>query len=84
MDNDRADKLENKMDKIADNISDIKVTLGEQHISLVEHMRRTAIIESKLEPVITHVHRIQGALKLITVITAIVALIEAVLHLVKA
>jgi hypothetical protein len=48
-------RLESKLDKIGEDIGVIKVTLGEQHISLAEHVRRTNLLEQQIEPIKKHV-----------------------------
>lgn len=49
-DEERGGRIENKLDKIVDDIGSINVTLGEQHVSLKEHIRRTALLEAKVAP----------------------------------
>lgn len=49
-DDERGNRIETKIDKIVDHIGEINVTLGKQHVSLDEHIRRTAILEQKIGP----------------------------------
>ena len=58
-------KISEKLETIDGRINTIDVTLAKQHVSLDEHIRRTEILESKLEPIDTHVKMVNGALKLI-------------------
>lgn len=53
---------DDKLDKIQEDITDIKVTLASQHEILKDHTRRSlaseqavSILTEKLQPVITHV-----------------------------
>lgn len=39
-----------KSDEILKEITQIKVTLGEQHVTLKDHIRRTEILETKVAP----------------------------------
>lgn len=72
------DRVEKKLDKIAEDITEIKVTLAGQHVSLVEHVRRTNLLEKKIEPIQKHVDYIQGGIKLILLLGGVAAIIEAV------
>jgi hypothetical protein len=75
-------RVEEKIDKIVDKITDIDVTLGKQSVILEEHVRRTNLLENKLEPIEKHVHMIQGALKFLGLISIFIAIIEFVLKMV--
>jgi hypothetical protein len=65
-------KLYDKQEKISENISDIKVTLGKQEENIAHHIKRTDLLEEnikllkdELTPVKEHVNRVEGALKLL-------------------
>lgn len=64
MDDRRLERIEAKMDDIADHTASIDITLAKQSIILAEHIRRTEILEEKLEPVETHVKLVNAILKL--------------------
>lgn len=70
MNNDSNKRIEDKLDKVVDHIASIEVTLAKQHTSLEEHIRRTNILESKVEPIEKHVNMVQGAIKLILILSA--------------
>lgn len=70
---DSLDRLEIKVDRVLERVGAIDVTLGAQHVSLVDHIRRTALLENQMEPIKTHVTRVQGALKLIAWAIGLVA-----------
>ena len=72
-------RLESKIDKIDDRLGSIDRTLAANTVSLVEHVRRTNILESKLEPIETHVAMIQGIVKFIAILAAVAAIAKAVL-----
>lgn len=65
-----------KLDKIQEDVTDIKVTLARNTASLEEHMRRTALLESKIEPLETHADMVKGAIKLVGIIAALAAIAE--------
>jgi len=46
-------------------VQNIDKTLIRNTVSLEEHIRRTEILEEKLDPIEKHVTKVQGALKLI-------------------
>lgn len=72
-------RLEEKLDKMADHMAEMNVTLGKQSIILEEHIRRTDLLEKKIEPIEKHVHRVEGAFKLIGLIATLAAIVEAML-----
>ena len=75
-------RLEDKIDKITDKIANIDVTLGKQSVILEEHVKRTNLLEEKLEPIEKHVHMIQGALKLFGLIAMFVAILEGLMKMI--
>lgn len=77
-DDKRLERVEDKVDQIATDISAINVTLSSQHTSLKEHIRRTNLLEAELKPIKTRQDMLLGALKLLASAGAIVALIEAI------
>lgn len=76
-------KSDQKLDKIVEDITIIKVTLGEQHVSLKDHIRRTNLLEAKLIPVEKHVNMVNGALKFIGILAMIAGIVEATLRMMK-
>lgn len=74
----RLDKIEDKVDDIRASMSDIAVIaakqaviLDGQHDSLAEHMRRTALLETKAENSDRNWDKASGALKLISIIALV-------------
>lgn len=82
-DDTRLIRIETKIDDTNDHLASIDVTLSAQHVSLKEHIRRTAILEEDLKPIKRHVDMMNGALKLLGVITLVIGIIEGVLVLIK-
>jgi hypothetical protein len=80
MDEKRLTRIELKLDDISEHLGSIDVTLASQHVSLKDHIRRTTALETALMPVKTHVNRVEGALKLITLIATIAAIVEFILR----
>lgn len=82
-DDKRIERIETKIDDIGERLGSIDITLAQQHESLKDHMRRTALLEAELHPVKKHVDMVEGAMKLITIIAAVFAIIETVKLLIK-
>lgn len=80
-DDKRLDRIEGKVDTIVDKLNDTNIILAEQHVSLKEHMRRTALLEKAVEPLQKHVSMFNGALKLIGLVAALAAIAEVLLKL---
>jgi hypothetical protein len=62
----RFDKLEEKIDKIDDKLLTMSTWIQRNAVSLEEHMRRTDLLEKKLEPVEDHVAKVTAGLKILT------------------
>lgn len=87
MDN-RFDKMDLKLDKIADSLSDINVTIAKQEENLKEHMRRTELNEiaigklaDALAPIKSHVDHMKGAGKLLLITGTVVSLLGGIAKL---
>lgn len=78
----RFDKLEEKLDKISEDLADIKITQVEQAKDLKYHIKRTDQIENKLMPLVVVKHKLDGAFKVIGIICSIAAFILGVLKII--
>lgn len=72
----RLERIEMKIDDTNDHLAKIDITLGAQHISLKEHIRRTTLLESELRPIKKHVDMVNGALKLLAILALIAGIIQ--------
>lgn len=70
----KLDKIDSKIENVDSRLNEMDKTLVKQELNLAEHMRRTDLLENKLEPVEKHVERMQGALKLVVIIGTIVGI----------
>lgn len=77
----RLNRVEEKLDSVKDAIAEINVTLAAQHESLKEHMRRTALLEHRMEPVERHVLALNGIVKIIGALSVAVGLIAGIVNL---
>ena len=78
---DRMIRVEDKIDRIVDKIGSIDVTLAAQHESLVHHIRRTDILESKIDPIVKRLDMAEGALKLLGAFLIVIGVIESIFHI---
>ena len=75
-DEQRLERVENKIDVVVAHISDIKATLAVNTESLAYHIKRTDLLEKKLEPVEVHVQRVSGVFKFIGLLASVAAIVE--------
>lgn len=76
MEDSREFRVERKIDEIADNISEINVTLAKQSVILEEHQRRSLANEQAVDELKKQHDMIAGALKFISITAAIAAILE--------
>lgn len=82
-------RLENKIDKIADIVTEIQVIQAKQEVnlannteSLVQHMRRTELLENRIEPIEGYVHNFKGILKFIGFVGLIVSIVAGIFKII--
>lgn len=68
----RLERIESKIDDLADAQAKMNVILGQQHVSLKDHMRRSDALEQQIQPIKKHVAMVEGALKLLGLISLLV------------
>lgn len=73
--------MEDKLDKLSEKITSIDVTLAKQSVILEEHVKRTNLLEAKIEPIEKHVAMVHGVLKFMGIIGVFVGLIEGLLKI---
>lgn len=67
------------LEKISDDITDIKVTLAKQHVSLEEHVRRTDLLETKVGILQDEVSKARSVKEFILFLAKISPLVGAIL-----
>ncbi len=72
----KLNKIETKIDTISSKMHSIDITLERNTASLEEHVRRTNILETKVEHVDSHVKMMNGALKLIGILALVAGLLK--------
>lgn len=75
-------KMDQKLDKIIDRMNNIDVTLGKQSVILEEHVKRTNLLESKLQPVEKHVIMVNGVMKFLGLVAIFVGIIEGFIKII--
>ena len=76
-------KQEDKLDYVVEQIGGINKTLEFQSKQLEEHIRRTGLIEERIQPVEDHVKFVQGLIKLSLYVASIGGFIVGVLKLLR-
>lgn len=79
--NDKLDYIITKIDKITEDVNEIKVLDAEQNAQLAQHMKRSDLLEVRVEqvndslkPLQSHVDMVRGGLKLIAIAGTLAAL----------
>lgn len=73
-----SDRIEQKIDKIAETLGNQAVTLGRLTVSVEDHVRRTNLLEDDIKPIKRHVWMIEGALKLLGIFGILAGIAEVV------
>lgn len=68
--------MKKRLKLIEKHLVSIDVTLAKQSVILEEHVKRSNMLEDKLQPVERHVAMIQGAVKLISLLAVILGIIK--------
>lgn len=74
-------KVDEKLDKLQIDVTEIKTHLAVYNSQLEIHIKRSELLEQKLEPVEKHVNMVSGAIKLIGILAMLAAIIEVIINL---
>ena len=80
---DRLERIETKLDKVVDQIGEINETTAKQQVSLDYHIKRTDLLEKKLEPVEAHVNLISSLFKIVASIAVLAGIVATILQIVE-
>jgi len=75
--------LDKKIDEIKQDISEIKTHLAVYNEQLKIHIKRSDLLEEKLQPIENHVVMVHGIMKFIGLMAVIVAIIESISHILR-
>lgn len=88
MEDDILKKIESKIDKIADDLVEIKIVQVKEQVSLDEHIRRTELLEyaqeeifEELKPIKMHIGQVNGAFKVIGLLASLASVVGLVFKL---
>lgn len=81
MADERLERIEAKIDKVVGHISSIDSTLAANTVSLVDHIRRTELLEADVAPLKKDRNMVYGALKFVGLIATICVCIEGITSL---
>lgn len=84
MDDARADRLESKIDKITEQLSEMNVTMAKQEVNLQLHMKRSDLLEKQMIPVRKHVAMVHGVVKFIGVLSILSGIALSLVEIIKA
>lgn len=75
--------IDDKLDKIAENVNQINVTLALQHQSLDEHMKRTKLLEDRVDPIEKQAVMFRGVVKFFSITSVIIGIITSIIIAIK-
>lgn len=70
--------MKKRLKRIEAHLGSIDVTLAKQSVILEEHVKRSNMLEDKLEPVERHVAMMQGGVKLTGLMAVILGVVKAI------
>lgn len=74
----KVEKLDEKLDKVSERLNSIDITLAVNTESLVEHIKRTNLLEAELKPVSKHVIMMETGFKIVGIICSVLAFLAGV------
>ena len=77
------DKLDERLESIEKAQAEANINAAKQEVNLELHMKRTEMLESRMEPVERHINILNGALKAIGAGAVVVSLITGILKLLE-
>src|SRR5271165_4459521 len=83
MSDERFDRIEKKLDGVAESVVSIDKTLALQHQSLELHIKRSDMLEAQLEPIKKHVAAVNGGLKFLGLLGVLGAIAEGLMSVLE-
>lgn len=74
---DRLDSIDDSLKEIKESLNEMNVTSVKQQIILEEHIRRTNLLELKMEPIERKIYWGEGSLKLLGILSLLAGIIAA-------
>ena len=79
MDEQRLNRMEDKIDRIGGEVSEVNIHIAEIKKDLRYHIKRTDLLEAEMKPIKKHVIMVSGVMKFFGLVSFIIALIEGIL-----
>ena len=73
-----SNQLENKIDKISDDIRKIEVHIGEIKVDVGHHIKRTDLLEAQMQPLRDHLIMLKGVMNLVKLASLVAVIVEAI------
>lgn len=77
MSDDKLSRIENKIDKIESHMGKQEVNLARLTVSVEEHVKRSNLLEKKMEPLEDHVNLMNAVIKILVFLGTLAAILEA-------
>ena len=77
------DKLDERLESFEKAQAEANIIAAKQEVNLEQHIKRTEMLESRMEPVERHINILNGALKAIGAGAVVVSLITGILKLLE-
>jgi archaellum component FlaC len=79
MDEQRLNRMEDKIDRIGGEVSEVNIHIAEIKKDLRYHIKRTDLLEAEVKPIKKHVIMVSGVVKFFGLVSFLIALIEGIL-----
>jgi len=79
MDEQRLNRMEDKIDRIGGEVSEVNIHIAEIKKDLRYHIKRTDLLEAEVNPIKKHVIMVSGVMKFFGLVSFLLALIEGIL-----
>jgi hypothetical protein len=76
-DDNRLERIEDKIDKLDEHLARIDITLTKQSVILDEHQKRSTNLEERMEPIEEHIQGLKGVVKFLKMLGIVAAILEA-------
>ena len=78
MDDKKLDKIDSKIDRLDEHLARIDVSLAEMRVDVAYHIKRSDSLEEQVVPLSNLRKEMKGVIKLIYLISALAAIVEAI------
>jgi len=72
-------RIENKIEAVQANLTELNITVAKQEVTLTDHVRRTEILENEIKPLKKERYRTEGAVKLIGLCALLLGVVRGVM-----